>query len=320
MNPRPHELTAVEHRDLFDAPPGGIEKKDLPRWRAFRKAYHAAAGLVAPQFPLQIDFELNSTCQMKCGFCLHGHGKVKKRELSYTDFCKVIDEGASHGLCSIKLNYINEPLLRRDLPRFIDYARSQGVLNIYFATNGLLLNQEMAQQLIDSKVSKIMISLDATTPETFMAMRRSKGFERIVANIHRLLEMRTDGYPLVRVNFLETPVNAHESEAFISQWQGVADMLGFQQQVGLPGVEYELLTDVDNFQCAFPFKLVVIDCDGNILPCCTFSGREMPLGNIADMTIAQAWNSKRMTWLRGIHLQGDYAANPVCAHCVGGCG
>jgi radical SAM protein with 4Fe4S-binding SPASM domain len=314
MNPRPHELTAVERRDLFDALPGGTAVKDKPRWQNFREAYHAAAELVAPEFPLQIDFELNSTCQMKCGFCLHGQGKVKKRELSFEQFCKVIDEGARYGLCSIKLNYINEPLLRSDLPRFVEYARSQGVLNVYFATNGLRLTEEMCRRLIDAKVSKIMISLDATTPETFLAMRRSKHFNEIVANIKRLIEMRQD-YPLVRVNFLETLVNQHESQDFIDQWTGVADMIGFQQQVGLPGAEYELLTDVDEFQCAFPFKLVVIDCDGNILPCCTFSGREMPMGNIADSTIAQAWG--RMNDLRALHLRGGYAENPVCAHCVG---
>ena len=314
MLPRPNELTAVQRRDLFDAVPGGTAAKDVPRWQNFREAYHAASELVAPEFPLQIDFELNSTCQMKCGFCLHGHSKVKKRELSFADFCKVIDEGARYGLCSIKLNYINEPLLRSDLPRFVEYARSQGVLNVYFATNGLLLTEEMCRRLIDAKVSKIMISLDATTPETFLAMRRSKHFDEIVANIKRLIEMRQD-YPLVRVNFLETLVNQHESQDFIDQWTGLADMIGFQQQVGLPGAEYELLTDVDEFQCAFPFKLVVVDCDGNILPCCTFSGREMPMGNISDTTIAQAWG--RMNDLRALHLRGGYEENPICAHCVG---
>jgi len=318
MNPRPHELTAVQRRELFDALPGGCAESDRPRWEEFRKRYHAAAGLVPPDFPLQIDFELNSTCQMKCGFCLHGHSRVKKRELSFAAFRRAIDEGAEHGLCSIKLNYINEPLLRKDLPRFVEYARSRGVLNVYFATNGLLLDEAMARRLIDCRVSKIMISLDAATPETFMAMRQSLHFERIVANIRRLIELR-DTWPLVRVNFLQTEVNAHEADAFIDQWSGLADMLGFQTQVGLPGVEYDLLASPDDFACAFPFKLVVIDCDGYILPCCTFSGREMPIGHIEQDSIADAWHGDEMTRLRAIHAAGRYADNPICAHCVGSC-
>jgi len=319
VNPRPHELTAVEHRELFDRPPPGVvSRNDLARWYEFRMAYHAAADLVTPDFPLQIDFELNSTCQMKCGFCLHGHSHVKKRELSFADFRRVIDEGAEHGLCSIKLNYINEPLLRRDLPKFVSYARGAGVLNVYFATNGLLLSEHVAQQLIDCGVSKVMVSLDAATPETFFKMRKSPHFERICDNIRRLIEMRQDG-PLVRVNFLQTEVNAHEAQAFVEMWSGVADMLGFQTQVGLPGVEYDLLATPDDFACAFPFKLVVIDCDGNILPCCTFSGREMPIGHIEQDTIHAAWHSDRMTQLRYIHALGQYESNPVCRHCVGSC-
>jgi len=318
--PRSNELTAVVNRDLFDIPPGAIRPKDMPRWTAYRNDYHKAAKLeLVTDFPLQIDFELNSTCQMKCGFCLHGHTKVPKRHLTFEQFCKVIDEGAEHGLVSIKLNYINEPLLNKDLPMYVDYARSRGVLNIYFATNGLLLTEDMSRRLIESKVSKIMISLDAATPETFFKMRANKNFDQIVNNIYRFLEIRGDlNYPLVRINFLQTPVNQHEATEFISQWKDIVDMVGFQQCVGLPGVEYGEMVHQDDFRCAFPYKLVAIDSAGNILPCCTFSGREMPLGHIDDMTIAEAWNGEKMTALREQHRQYKYAENPVCAHCING--
>ena len=319
MLPRPNELTAVVSRNLFDELPGGVDPLYTARWDEFRSRYHAAARLeYVPLFPLQIDFELNSTCQMKCSFCLHGHTKVPKRSLTFEQFCKVIDEGSCYGLCSIKLNYINEPLLNKDLARYVEYAKSKGVLNVYFATNGLLLTEEMSQQLIDAQVSKIMISLDATTPATFMKMRGSKHFDRIVGNIQRLLELRTEGYPLVRVNFLQTPVNAHEADEFIEQWTGIDDMIGFQQCVGLPGVEYGELEHDEEFRCAFPYKLVAIDSAGNILPCCTFSGREMPLGHIDDMRIIDAWKSERMQELRAIHRFGRYAENPACAGCVNG--
>ena len=262
---------------------------------------------------------------MTCGFCTHGAERVPRRELSFDDFKRVMDEGAEYGLASIKLNYINEPLLNRSLLRFVDYAKARGVLNVYFATNGLLLSREVARGLVASKVSKVMVSLDAVTPETFKVMRQSDQFEQIVRNIKNLIEVREEAgvtYPFIRVNFLKTRLNEHEADRFIEYWEGVADMVGLQDQVQLPGVDEELLPERharrDSFRCAFPFKLVVIDSGGDILPCCTFSGRLMPLGNIDTMTVSQAWNSSAMRDLREIHYAGLYATNSICRHCVGG--
>lgn len=320
MQARANELTAVSNRELFDRVPGGVtDAKDIKRWHWFRERYHKAQKLEGfASFPLQIDFELNSTCQMKCGFCVHGHEKVKKQTLPFETFKRVIDEGAMHGLCSIKLNYINEPLLLPDLTKYIDYARSKGVLNVYFATNGLLLTEAMSRKLIDAKVSKVMVSLDATTPETFEKMRHSARFSTIVANILKLIKLRDEkgvDYPLVRVNFLKTEINAHEADEFLKQWTGVADMVGYQEQLNRPGTT-DIKTD-KTFKCAFPFKLVTVDSSGAILPCCTFSGREMPLGHIDKMTISEAWNNDRMTELKQLHRNGDGAMNPNCKHCMG---
>lgn len=326
---RENELTGVVHREVFDELPGDITTQaDEARWFDFRAAYHRAQSLLDfTPFPLQLDFELNSTCQMKCGFCIHGQRVVAKRLLPWEVFTRVIDEGEHHGLCSIKMNYINEPLLNRDLPRFIEYAKAHGVLNVFFATNGLLLSEDFARELIRVRVNKVLISLDAVTAETFQLMRASKELDRIEKNIRNLIAIRNAAgvpYPRVRVNFLKTKRNAHEADAFIERWNGVADAIGFQEQVGLPGIENDF--DVKHrgvaatFRCAFPFKLMVVDSAGDILPCCTFSGREMPMGNIATMTIAEAWNSAQMRRLKLLHRAGDFRSNPICNHCVNGGG
>jgi radical SAM protein with 4Fe4S-binding SPASM domain len=302
----------------FEQPPNNTG--EVARWLDFREAYHLAQDeLTCGDFPLQIDFELNSTCQMKCAFCTHGHQKVEKRDLGWDRFRRVIDEGAERGLCSVKLNYINEPLLNRNLTDYIRYAHSMGVLNTYFATNGLLLSEKVGQSLIDAGLSKIMISLDATTPATFLKARRSPYFEKIVSNIQRFLTLRgPNGWPKVRVNFLETPINAHESEAFMKSWKGVADMLGFQRLVGVPGHEGGQLAD-DDFRCGTPFKLCVVDSGGNILPCCAFGGREMPLGHVDTHSIHEAWNGEKMQSLRKLHRRGGYRENPICKHCASDC-
>ena len=228
-----------------------------------------------------------------------------------------------------KLNYINEPLLVPDLPRYVEYARARGVLNTYFATNGLLLTEEMSRSLIDVRLTKLMVSLDAVTPETFWVVRRSRKLDVIIRNVLRLIELRNAAgrsHPLVRVNFLKTSQNMHEAEAFVEQWSGVADMLGFQDRIFLPGVEDELkagdielhrVASLADFRCSFPFKMVIVDSAGQILPCCTFSGREIPLGHVRDSMIKQAWDSPGMRALQRQHATGTWRQNPVCVACIG---
>lgn len=314
-----NKLTAIANLSRFEDVPGGVTNAfDIKRWHDFRDKYHRAEQLeCVSDFPLQIDFELNSTCQMKCGFCVHGQGKVSKKTLGFDRFRKVIDEGAEHGLVSIKLNYVNEPLLLPDLTKYIDYARSKGVLNVYFATNGLLLNETWARRLIDAKVSKVMVSLDAATPDTFLKMRRSEKFSTIVANILKLIEIRDEmgvDYPLVRVNFLNTEINAHETDEFLKQWEGIADMIALQGMMNIPGSTGVVRKEMP--PCVLPFKLMAIDASGDILPCCGFVARAMPLGNVDNMTLATAWDKGNE--LRQLHKDGKGAMNPICAHCLGG--
>lgn len=322
---REHELTGVVGRAMFEDPPPDAHPDDLPRWRAFRKAYHAAARLDAvAAFPLQLDFELNTTCQMRCTFCAQTASPPKLRLMTFDTFATAIREGEAHGLCSVKLNVNNEPLLRRDLPRFVRFAKAHSVLNTYIATNGLALGEVMAREIIASGLTKVMVSLDATTAATYRQMRNSTQFGRIVANVRHLIELRDiigSPTPLVRVNFLRTEINKHEADDFLAEWTGIADGIGFQEQLGVPGVTAPLSRNGrpsdPEFRCAFPFKMVALAADGDIRPCCPFSGVDMPLGNLADMTIKEAWDSDQMATLREMHRAGLGLVYPSCEHCQG---
>ena len=66
-----------------------------------------------PEAPIQVDFELNGSCNMACPFCIHGIGGGGTAEnIPLNTYKRLIDEASAMGTKSIKLNYINEPLLR----------------------------------------------------------------------------------------------------------------------------------------------------------------------------------------------------------------
>ena len=60
------ELTGIMNRDEMNKLSLVIEEK---KWNEYRKKYDDAAKLKNLDYPIQIDFELNSSCNLKCPMC-----------------------------------------------------------------------------------------------------------------------------------------------------------------------------------------------------------------------------------------------------------
>jgi len=312
----------IHNRNLLEECPVGIDAHD---WNSFRSAYEKAGEFERLEHPVQLDIELNGGCNMKCPFCLHGYGDKRPDTLMPIDqYKKLIDEAVAFGVRGLKLNYINEPMLREDLEQCIQYAKSAGILNVYMVTNGTLLNHKRRDSILNCGITKIFISLDATTSETYDKQRLSGKFNLVVKNVLDFVEERNRRnlrYPLVRVSFLRNALNIHEEQDFQEFWEDKVDMIAFQQMNDLPDLDSGLTlatNDLEPGACSFPFKQLVVDHEGDILPCCKMGGKQLALGNIANMTLKEAWDSDQIQALQLTHRENRWRENPVCARCIGG--
>lgn len=316
----------------------------------YRELWQKASSLsYVPDYPLQLDFELNYSCNFSCSMCTwsveSSKGKGKKTWFDFEVYKEVIDEGVAKGLKAVRLNYVNEPLIRKDIHEFIAYAREAGILDIYFSTNGSLLTEAMSIALIDSGLTILQISLDAATKETFDKIRQGGDFHKIIANIARFKDIRTELKsltPLLRVNFVKTALNISELEIFLEYWEDKADSIGVQNLIDVnhPADEKQGIDNSQSFNCAQPFCHLTIRYNGNILPCCTFFGAAVPISQLAtkhsvefsdvenmavdkksqaqliSQTIEQAWKGSAINKFREIHKVGEYWKHPVCKKCV----
>ena len=238
----------------------------------------------------------------------------------------LIDEAVAFGVRGLKLNYINEPMLRKDLDQCIAYAKDAGMLNVYMVTNGTLLNAKRRASMLDSGITKVFISLDAATSRTYNRQRLSGKFDLVVKNILDFVaerDRRGLKYPLVRVSFLRNALNIHEEEAFREFWQDKVDMLAFQKMNDLPDLDSGLTIKEQGMElegCTFPFKQLVVDHEGDILPCCKMGGKKLALGNIESMTLERAWHSDEMQTLKLMHKEIRWQENPICTRCITGNG
>jgi radical SAM protein with 4Fe4S-binding SPASM domain len=314
----------IHNQNLLEECPVGIDSHD---WKVFRDNYKKAEQFEELESPPQLDIELNGGCNMKCPFCLHGYGEKRPNTLMPMEqYRALIDEAVAFGVRGLKLNYINEPMLRKDLEQCIAYAKAAGMLNIYMVTNGTLLNAKRRTSMLDSGITKVFISVDAATSRTYSRQRLSGKFDLVVRNILDFVEERDRRglkYPLVRVSFLRNALNIHEEEAFREFWQDKVDMLAFQKMNDLPDLDSGLIIKEQGVEpegCTFPFKQLVVDYEGDILPCCKMGGKKLALGNIENMTLKRAWNSDKMKALQLMHKEIRWQENPVCTRCITGNG
>ena len=106
---------------------------------------------------------------------------------------------------------------RKDLIKFITYAKSAGILDIYMSTNGSLLTKKISKEIINSGLTRLQISLDAATKEIFDIIRVGGNFDKVISNVNRFMKIREElksELPTVRVNFVQTDTNKHELNSF----------------------------------------------------------------------------------------------------------
>ncbi len=91
---------------------------------------------------------------------------AKKEILSYEELATVVESLIPLGLSKVRLTG-GEPLLRKDICKFIKMLPQE--LDLAMTTNGILL-EKFSQDLANSGLDRVTVSLDAIAVETFQAM------------------------------------------------------------------------------------------------------------------------------------------------------
>lgn len=291
------------------------------KYRVYREKWEKSSRDSSYEFPIHLDFELNDICNQSCIMCPRNEDTHQntaypvntRRYLSFETFCSVIDESVDHGLVSINLGAFAEPLIH---PRFKDivmYAKSRGIIDIRVITNGLILDQYL-DFFVDEQITNLYVSLDAATEETYLKIR-GKGYQRVVDNLTELIALRDSRsqlFPIVRASFVRMKINAHEEADLISKWRSLVDHIDIQPGENLGHSPDEKLETPKRYECISPWQRLSVLSNGDILPCCSFYGRYLPVGNVDSSDIYSVWNSEKMKLIRKNLVN---SAENVCEVC-----
>ena len=275
------------------------------------------------EFPLHLDIELTNICNLRCAYCAATHnkwGSDAKGKMSLDLFKRVIDEGTENGLYSIKFSLRGESLLHADLPKMIRYARSKGIIDMYFNTNGVLLDEAKGLELVEAGLNRISISCDGWDKESFEKNRIGASFEKVYDNILGLRSSREKlgkDYPKIRIQAVGFDEVRQNWQKYLKLWKPLADEIGYldARDEG-PGSSHG--GKKADWACPFIWQRMVILWDGTILPCLLHGvddSRDMEMGNVRETSIKEQWLSAKMQSFRELHKQGLSHEIEACDKC-----
>ena len=295
-------------------------------WKDYRQRYLTASS-GRPDL-IQIDLELTDSCNLRCIECpISSTLKRKINRIDVDKAKKILSFYAKRGVVALKLNYINEPLLNfADLIAIAEYAKEIGILDIYFTSNGTLLTQEKAIKLIDSNlISRIQVSIDAINANTYDQIRIGGNYETVLENIDFFMKYKiaqSKEFPMLRVNFLSLPENKGQEKHFLDFWRSKVDAVAIQRSVLKPDSQREVGTDeykLNERFCPNPFRQLVIRADLSILPCCSFWGCNLKLGDLKLGDDITFFDSKVMENIRDSFVNPNKKLLSACKSCLSSC-
>lgn len=296
--------------------PGYVNSERDKYLRSTQKGYDEYS-----DFPNTVNVELINKCNYKCSMCYTVNHEGEGVSIDFADYKKIIDECEKNRLLTLFIANGSEPLIFKGFRNFLEYA-TQRIPDVAVFTNGLKLDRDTADFLIDSGVTRVNISLDAATRDTYTKIRGGN-LDIIEDNIHYLLSKKTpEKRPLVRVSFCVQEENLTEVNLFKEKWDGKVDSIEFQSLHKFDSLAFTQKLDNTNAIelhggdqfCSSPSGYIAIWSNGDMSPCCSFFGQKIVLGNIENSSIKEAWLSNLNTKLKEGFQLGK--ACSVCSSCL----
>jgi Radical SAM superfamily/Iron-sulfur cluster-binding domain len=267
----------------------------------------------APRMPEIVQIESTNICNAKCVFCPRDDMHRRQGVMSVELFRKIVDECVALGITHVRMHNYGEALLDRRLVEKVQYAKDKGIREVGMISNGSLITEKVARGMIDAGLDAINISVDASGKEVFESTRLGLNYDKVIANIERLVRLRTESgkrRPKLILSFVRQN-NSADEQAFIEHWRAIADKIHITDLHNWAGT---LNTESDvNYPCYRPWLTFTVLWDGRVSLCCAdFDGRTI-LGDLNTHSIAEIWNAEPYRDARRQHLESG--GPDICRAC-----
>lgn len=335
----PANINKYAKKDPEEILKENLIKKYGQRFIDYRKRYEEnlskkSSEIAHLNYPNTVLLELVNRCDLECTMCYQGfRNDASKSVLDENILDKVFADFKKNKLNSLMFS-ASEPLLYKKIDTVFQRAKDAEIMDIFLFTNGTLLNEKNSKMILESSLTRLFISIDAASEETYNKVRipvskrllEQNRLAKLENNIKNFIHLRDKVYkkslPLVRTSFVALDKNKHEIDTFINKWQNIVDSVEIQKKViphsafeeaRLENIKSEKVI-VKDYDCKEPWGQMTIWSNGTVSPCCATFGRNIPIGNVTNQTISELWKSKNMQSIRESFRNNT--PKSVCKTCI----
>ncbi len=263
-------------------------------------------------FPLHVDLETTSKCNMNCPMCF----RKNLKEIGHMDwdiFTTIVDECADNGLYSVRLSWRGEALIHPQIFDMIDYAVKR-IPNVSFLTNTYYVTPEVSEFLIEKGLAYLGCSFDGIG-DVYDRVRSPAKFEDSLNKMRYLKEKRDKlglRKPQIRACSIWPAISANP-QAYYDCLSQVSDLVVVNN--------YKDFSDSPNpipdFVCQYPWERLMVAFNGRVQCCTGWNSDDISLGNIPELSLREMWHGQKLHNLRELHMKKrrmEVGGCSICRH------
>ena len=273
------------------------------------------------ELPERVLIDFATKCNLRCPMCpVWGSDD----DAAIDSVRGVLDVGGARRILDemmaakplIQPSMYGEPLLIPNLRDRILDMKSRGA-TVAFNTNGLTLDWEIAQFLVEVRVDLVFFSMEGVTRETLKKIRGVDKIETIEAAVFRLLAARGEKeLPRIGVTMTKQDGNLHEEQALIDRWAGIVDCVR-TSLVFENGTYPDMEVPEKRLPCPTLYTTMPVHNDGTVTICCLDGFKSTNVGNVLQDGVKAVWQSEEFAKVRYYHETEQWDKVPFCTNCNG---
>jgi len=270
--------------------------------------------------PVEYIVETTAKCNLYCPMCPRETHAQPKADMADAIFERLVDESADSAEHMMLIG-LGEPFMDPHIFDRIEYCHRHSIATL-LSTNGTFLDERLAVRVLDSPLDEITLSFDGAKKETFEFYRKGAKFEKVRDNFVRFARLkharRSKLQVVVQMVCMEG--NAGEVADFLAFWStlpGVDQVRIKEDETNLMRPDAGHAAEDWKHPCHYLWRgPMYVKQNGDVYPCCqSYMLDGAPLGNLADQSLVEIWNSAEMERMRRLHVSGRGGEVDVCSRC-----
>lgn len=286
------------------------------------------------QIPEEIIIEPTNACNLRCPVCsTHFAMKRGRGFLDFELFKSIIDELKDAKVKPrISMNFSGEPLLHKEIDKFVAYASANGH-NTYISTNVTMLPKELSVRLIKAGLSSIHLCMDGFSKKSQETYRVGSNFEEVKKNIEDFCQAKKElgtNNPLIIIQTLLTSLSENEMDQMKEWAERIgADSINFKTlSMGtyasperrkkysflLPKKDKHrrTLSKIKRTICTVPVRQVLVYWNGDLGVCCVDFDNIIKMPNIKEKGFLKTLFSDEVVKKRKMGLNKKFGICKTC--------